>query len=153
MKTPHADIAGCARRDGKKPISREEFNALLAAAHRMLAAAGEVLNTLRIHDPVPESCLSVKRILRVVAADAGLLLPVMTQANRGTEDQSTPRMVAMYLARRLTNRTLEAIGEEFGGRDHGTVKHAIKKIRDRMETDPAFARHVAELELFLQTKG
>ena len=46
-----------------------------------------------------------------------------------------PRQVAMYLSRKLTNGSLVEIGEAFGGRDHGTVIHACKKVESVMQTD------------------
>ena len=46
-----------------------------------------------------------------------------------------PRQVAMYLSRELTDRTLPAIGDAFGGRDHTTVMHAVKRTGQRMASD------------------
>ena len=46
-----------------------------------------------------------------------------------------PRQVAMYLAREMTPSTLKEIGEAFGGKDHGTVIHAHKLIKKRMDGD------------------
>ncbi len=46
-----------------------------------------------------------------------------------------PRQVAMYLAKQLTTRSLPEIGRKFGGRDHTTVMHAVKKIEELRETD------------------
>ncbi|HEY4301138.1 MAG TPA: chromosomal replication initiator protein DnaA [Candidatus Didemnitutus sp.] len=46
-----------------------------------------------------------------------------------------PRQIAMYLSRQLTRHSLQEIGEAFGGRDHGTVIHAIKTVENLMETD------------------
>lgn len=57
----------------------------------------------------------------------------------------TARGVAMHLARELTGRSLQQIGEYFGGRDHSTVLHACRKTTQRMERDPAAARAVAIL--------
>ncbi|MEI9999628.1 MAG: helix-turn-helix domain-containing protein [Verrucomicrobiota bacterium] len=53
-----------------------------------------------------------------------------------------PRMVAMYLSRRLTSSSLNEIGEAFGGRDHGTVLHANREIEKRMKTDEKLRRIV-----------
>jgi chromosomal replication initiator protein len=47
-----------------------------------------------------------------------------------------PRQVAMYLSRELTDRTLPAIGDAFGGRDHSTVLHAVKRTSTRIAADP-----------------
>jgi chromosomal replication initiator protein len=46
-----------------------------------------------------------------------------------------PRQIAMYLCRNLTRHSLQEIGEAFGGRDHGTVIHAVKTVENLMETD------------------
>jgi chromosomal replication initiator protein len=46
-----------------------------------------------------------------------------------------PRQVAMYLSRELTDRTLPAIGDAFGGRDHSTVLHAVKRTGQRIASD------------------
>ena len=57
-----------------------------------------------------------------------------------------PRQVAMYLCSELTDMKLVAIGEAFGGRDHGTVIHAKKTIRDRMDVDAEVKRDVEYLK-------
>ncbi|MBX3456570.1 chromosomal replication initiator protein DnaA [Ferrovibrio sp.] len=53
-----------------------------------------------------------------------------------------PRQVAMYLAKQLTSRSLPEIGRKFGGRDHTTVMHAVRKIEELRELDSAFAEDV-----------
>ncbi len=46
-----------------------------------------------------------------------------------------PRQIAMYLSRQLTRHSLQEIGEAFGGRDHGTVIHAVKTVENMMDQD------------------
>ena len=46
-----------------------------------------------------------------------------------------PRQVAMYLARKHTQSSLQDIGAAFGGRDHGTVIHAAKTIEEKLSSD------------------
>ena len=46
-----------------------------------------------------------------------------------------PRQIAMYLAKRLTTRSLPEIGRKFGGRDHSTVIHAVKRIEALRASD------------------
>lgn len=53
-----------------------------------------------------------------------------------------PRQVAMYLARTLTNAPLKSIGDEFGGRDHGTVIHACKQVENMMDQDGTIKRSI-----------
>jgi chromosomal replication initiator protein len=62
-----------------------------------------------------------------------------------------PRQVAMYLSRELTDRTLPAIGEAFGGRDHSTVLHAVKRTSTRIATDADAYDVVKELTEKLRT--
>jgi chromosomal replication initiator protein len=56
-----------------------------------------------------------------------------------------PRQVAMYFCKRYTQLTLALIGENFGGRDHSTVIHALESVEDMMKTDPNFKASVDEL--------
>ncbi len=56
------------------------------------------------------------------------------------------RQLSMYLAKNLTDKSLKAIGETFGGRDHSTVIYSCKTVQDLMETDIIFKDTVAELE-------
>jgi len=64
-----------------------------------------------------------------------------------------PRQLCMYLARELTNLSLEQIGGYFGGRDHTTVLHAIRAIDGQRQEDPTLDRTVAELMELLQQGG
>lgn len=56
-----------------------------------------------------------------------------------------PRQVAMYFCKRYTQLTLALIGENFGGRDHSTVIHALESVEDMMKTDANFKSTVEEL--------
>ncbi len=65
------------------------------------------------------------------------------------ESIAFPRQVAMYLSLEMTETSLSAIGEAFGGRDHGTVRHACRLVKDRMEVDPNVRQVVSYLEKLL----
>jgi chromosomal replication initiator protein len=56
-----------------------------------------------------------------------------------------PRQIGMYLAKKLTSRSLPEIGKRFGGRDHSTVLHAVRKIEDLLKADEKLAREIALL--------
>jgi chromosomal replication initiator protein len=56
-----------------------------------------------------------------------------------------PRQVAMYLSRKLTNASLLEIGEKFGGKDHSTVLHSIKKVEERMSKETPFKEMIENL--------
>ncbi len=56
------------------------------------------------------------------------------------------RQLSMYLAKNLTDKSLKAIGENFGGRDHSTVIYSCRTVQDLMETDAVFKGTVSEIE-------
>lgn len=56
-----------------------------------------------------------------------------------------PRQVGMYLAKKLTSRSLPEIGKRFGGRDHSTVLHAVRKVEDMLRSDDKLAREITLL--------
>jgi chromosomal replication initiator protein len=63
-----------------------------------------------------------------------------------------PRQLAMYFCKRYTQLTLALIGENFGGRDHSTVIHALESVEDMMKTDPNFKNSVDELSKKLKLR-
>ncbi|MCF6254032.1 MAG: DnaA/Hda family protein, partial [Thiomicrorhabdus sp.] len=56
-------------------------------------------------------------------------------SKRRTRNIARPRQVAMAIAKELTNHSLPEIGDAFGGRDHTTVLHAVRKIKELREQD------------------
>jgi chromosomal replication initiator protein len=70
-------------------------------------------------------------------------------SKRRPENIAFPRQIAMFFSRRMTDSSLNAIGEAFGGRDHGTVLHACRLVRDRMEVDSQIRRVIGHLEMKL----
>ena len=88
--------------------------------------------------------IKIEDILKVIGrhynvARADLLSP------RRARTVVIPRQVGMYLAKKLTSRSLPEIGRRFGGRDHSTVLHAVRKIDDQIHKDDKLAREVALL--------
>ena len=67
-------------------------------------------------------------------------------SNRRTRVIVRPRQVAMYLAKVMTPRSLPEIGRRFGGRDHTTVLHAVRKIEDISSKDQKLAREIELLK-------
>ena len=63
-------------------------------------------------------------------------------SKRRTKDVTVPRQVAMYLIKETLGISLVRIGELFGGRDHSTVIHSIRKVEEEMQRDPAFRQQV-----------
>ena len=90
-----------------------------------------------IHDILQEEVqhqITIERIQRKVVEMYDLRLSDM-QNRRRPSHIAFPRQVAMYLSRLLTHHPLKEIGESFGGRDHGTVIHAVKTVENMMEQD------------------
>jgi chromosomal replication initiator protein len=68
--------------------------------------------------------------------------PDLLSSKKRTREITEPRQVAMYLIREHLDRSLQNIGAEFGGRDHSTVIHAVRKVSECLSTDPSFAERV-----------
>ena len=68
------------------------------------------------------------------------------QSHRRSRNVLLPRQVGMYLARRLTDLSLQQIGALFGGRDHSTVLHAVRKVEAALEHDPRLSGAVRQLQ-------
>ena len=103
-------------------------------------------NQLRAH----EKKLTVDEIQRRVAEYYHLKMTDMVSARRARE-VARPRQVAMYLAKRLTPRSLPEIGRRFGGRDHTTVMHAVKRIDELRITDRELDADVTRLTKMLDS--
>jgi len=89
--------------------------------------------------------ISIEAIQKKVAEHYDLRLADMTSKRR-PENIAFPRQIAMFLSRQLTGSSLSTIGESFGGRDHGTVLHACRLVKDRMEVDSNVRQTVLHLE-------
>ena len=93
--------------------------------------------------------ITIDVIQRKVAEHFDIRIADMTSKRR-PENIAFPRQVAMYLSRHLTESSLNTIGEAFGGRDHGTVLHACRLVKDRMSVDTSVREAVRHLERKLQ---
>lgn len=91
------------------------------------------------------STISIDTIQKRVAEHFDIRLADMTSKRR-PENIAFPRQIAMYLARQMTESSLNTIGEAFGGRDHGTVLHACRLVKDRMQVDSNVRQVVGYLE-------
>ena len=80
--------------------------------------------------------VSIDTIQRKISEHFDIRLADMSSRRRPASI-AFPRQIAMFLSRKLTDSSLQDIGEAFGGRDHGTVIHANKTIAEKMENDPS----------------
>ena len=92
--------------------------------------------------------LTIGMIQKEAADHFGIDLTMMT-AKKKTASIALARQVAMYLSRSLTDNSLKAIGNAFGGRDHSTVIHACDLISKRLANDPAFRERIDKISASL----
>jgi chromosomal replication initiator protein len=112
----------------------------------MELAEREVRDLIRPQEPKRVKIEDIQRIVaRHYNVSRGDLL-----SSRRTANVVRPRQVAMYLAKTLTLRSLPEIGRRFGGRDHTTVLHAVRKIEHLVGNDTALAEEVESLKRQLQ---
>jgi chromosomal replication initiator protein len=81
-----------------------------------------------------------------VVADSHDLTVDQLKSKRRTQDLARARQIAMFMAREMTDASLNQIGRSFGNRDHSTVSHACQKIQTDMATDPRFRGAVKSLQ-------
>ena len=92
----------------------------------------------------PARRLTIDDIQRAVATHFDLKREDMTSVRRAVA-VARPRQIAMYLAKRLTTRSFPEIGRMFGGRDHTTVIHAVRRIEQLRQVDGEIDRAVTAL--------
>ena len=93
--------------------------------------------------------LTIEEIQRKVAEHYNIRLSDMIGPKR-PRNIARPRQVAMYLAKQLTSRSLPEIGRRFGGRDHTTIMHGVKKIEELKATDSQLSDDLQLLKRLLQ---
>ncbi|WP_022728429.1 chromosomal replication initiator protein DnaA [Fodinicurvata sediminis] len=93
--------------------------------------------------------VTIEEIQKRVAEHYNVRVSDMSSARRARA-VARPRQVAMYLAKQMTARSLPEIGRKFGGRDHTTVMHAVRKVEELKATDNGFAEDVDMLRRMLE---
>jgi chromosomal replication initiator protein len=93
--------------------------------------------------------ISVENIQKTVADFYNIKTADMYSKKRPA-NIARPRQIAMYLAKELTQKSLPEIGDNFGGRDHTTVLHAVRKIADERQRDAELNRQLHVLEQTLK---
>ena len=109
-------------------------------------AEREVRDLIRPQEP---RRVKIEEIQRIVARQYNVSRADLLSSRR-TANVVRPRQVAMYLAKTLTLRSLPEIGRRFGGRDHTTVLHAVRKIEGLVNSDNALAEEIEVLKRQLQ---
>ncbi|MCR6630540.1 MAG: chromosomal replication initiator protein DnaA [Magnetospirillum sp.] len=122
-------------------------------AHAQLVGRAITLESTQevLHDLLKASDrrITIEEIQKRVAEHFNIKLAEMSSARRSRQ-VARPRQIAMYLAKQLTSRSLPEIGRKFGGRDHTTVMHAVKKVEELKGADQNFSEDVELLRRMLQ---
>ena len=131
----------------------------LEGAFNQIVAQSEFLGTPITLETVQETLsdsrymagqrLTVDRIQRATCEVFKVTLTDMVSKRRA-RIVARPRQVAMYLCKKLTKRSLPDIGRRFGGRDHTTVMHAVKRIEELRKEDPTFNAQIDAVEQLLK---
>jgi chromosomal replication initiator protein len=133
-------------RDLEGALNRVVAHSQLVGRDISLEATQDVLHDLlRAND----RRVTIEEIQKQVASHFNIRTSDMHSARRA-RSVARPRQVAMYLAKQLTTRSLPEIGRKFGGRDHTTVMHAVKKVDELREHDSTFAEDVELLRRMLE---
>jgi chromosomal replication initiator protein len=124
------------------------------AAHATLVGRPITLETTQevLHDLLRanDRRVTIEEIQKRVAEHFNIKVSDMHSARR-SRAVARPRQVAMYLAKQLTPRSLPEIGRKFGGRDHTTVMHAVRKVEELRAADASFAEDVELLRRMLES--
>lgn len=96
--------------------------------------------------PVDVEGEKVAKIKRLVAAEFRISLAHLENTKRGDNTQAMVRGIAMWLCRRHTDMSLNEVGQKFGGRNHGTVKHMIEQVENVRETEPRMKDKIDRVE-------
>lgn len=131
-------------------VRRLEGAFLRVASFRQLAGRPVVLDDVEsllreILEEERRRNLTIEEIQRRVAEHYDIRLADM-KSKRRPESIAFPRQVAMYLSRQHTDNSLSEIGDAFGGRDHGTVMHACRAVKNRTEVNAQVRQTVGYLE-------
>ncbi|HAD86873.1 MAG TPA: chromosomal replication initiator protein DnaA [Rhodospirillaceae bacterium] len=122
-------------------------------AHHQLVGRDITLETSQdvLHDllKASERRVTIEEIQKRVSTHFNIRVSDMHSARRA-RSVARPRQVAMYLSKQLTSRSLPEIGRKFGGRDHTTVMHAVKKVEELREQDTSFNEDVELLRRMLE---
>ena len=122
-------------------------------AHATLVGRSITLETTQevLHDLLRanDRRVTIEEIQKRVSEHFNVRVTDMHSARRARA-VARPRQVAMYLSKQLTSRSLPEIGRKFGGRDHTTVMHAVRKIEELKAADPSFAEDIELLRRMLE---
>jgi len=124
-------------------VCRAEFSDTLITMEIAEAAIADLVGT---REP---RRIRIEDIQKVVASHFNVSKHDLLSARR-TRAIVRPRQIAMYLAKTMTPRSFPEIGKRFGGRDHTTVLHAVRKVEELAAADAALAQEIELLRRLIQ---
>ena len=104
-----------------------------------------VRELLMLHDKKNEKKITIEHVIKATS-QYFKIQAVDIKSKTRTKSITKARHIAMYLSQKLTNSTLQEIGEGFGGKDHTSVLHGIKKINDQVKINPTLSREIVMIE-------
>ncbi|MCA0405813.1 MAG: chromosomal replication initiator protein DnaA [Proteobacteria bacterium] len=134
-------------RDLEGAVNRLLAHATLTGGTLDIPAAEEAIRDLIRHREPRR--VKIEDIQRLVANHYNVSRADILSSRR-TANVVRPRQIAMFLAKSLTLRSLPEIGRRFGGRDHTTVLHAVRKIEGMVNADTELAGEIEHLKRMLQ---
>jgi chromosomal replication initiator protein len=133
-------------RDLEGAVNRLIAHSIVGSPLTVEAAEAAIRDLVRAREP---RRVKIEDIQKLVASHYSVSRSDILSARR-TATVVKPRQVAMYLSKALTLRSLPEIGRRFGGRDHTTVLHAVRKIEGLSATDTALREELELLKRMLQ---
>lgn len=122
-------------------ILAERCEPVRAIPNRQFAVAWKLMG-----EPVTFSRGRVDTILMAVARFYPGVSVNDIKSSRRTAKVVRPRMIAIYLAKELTGRSLPEIGRRLGGRDHTTILHSVRKIANQVENVPGMGAYIEAIK-------
>ena len=122
----------------KKIIAYEQ---LAHTPPSILIAQNAIRDILNDNQPIP---VTVERIISEVSRTYQVS-PQDIRSNKRSAQISSARQAAIYIVREITQMSMSAIGDEFGGKDHSTIVYSIQKVEATMKTDPVYKETIEDI--------
>ena len=122
---------------GIKRVAEVDLDLVMEAINDIVASQG-----VKVAD-IP---LIIKEVERYFSLSDGALI-----SKKRSQDIALPRQIAMYLCREILDSSFPKIGDEFGGRDHTTVMHSVKKIQSELKEDKNMKTCVDEITVNIKS--
>lgn len=117
------------------------FEQLAHTPPSMLMAQNAIRDILNDNQPIP---VTVERIISEVSRTYSVS-PQDIRSSKRSAQISLARQAAIYVVREITQMSMSAIGEEFGGKDHSTIVYSLQKVEAMMQSNPVYKETVEDI--------